>query len=142
MPEPHLLEKLILIAGIGQTILAIGSMIIPKLLDWRSELSKLRPLIRQIFWTYAGYILMTNLSFGLLSLASPSSLIDRSFLATCVTLFIALHWACRLAIQFFYFDRSDAPKGIFYTAAEFLLVGGFIFFTAVYVLAFVYNLNW
>ena len=35
-------------------------------------------------------------------------------------------------MQFFYFDRSEAPPGAVYKVGEVLLVGLFIFLTAVY----------
>ena len=107
MADKKLLEIMIVVAGIGQILLVIGSLAIPKFLNWSSELSKVRPLIRQIFWTYAGYILVTNLSFGLLSVLAPTALLDGTFLGTCITGFIALYWAARIVIQFTYFDRSD-----------------------------------
>ena len=135
------IHTIITLAGIGQICLVIGSLAIPKMLNWSEETRKLTPLLRQVFWTYAGYILMTNLSFGLLSVMSPESLLAGSFLAKSVSLFITLYWLARIFIQFFYFDRSDAPKGIIFTIGEILLVGSFFFFTAVYGYVFYLNLN-
>lgn len=37
-----------------------------------------------------------------------------------------------MLVQFFYFDRSEAPPGAFYKLAEAALVGLFILLTAVY----------
>src|SRR5688572_21388667 len=103
MLNSHLMETLLWIAGLGQIVLSLGSLFVPIVLHWKNELQKVRPLVRQIFWTYAGYILVTNISFGMLSVASPSSLINETFLASCVTAFIALHWLARLIIQFVVF---------------------------------------
>ena len=107
-----MLETLIFVAGILQVALVAGSFAIPGLLNWKRELSVLNPLIRQMFWTYAGYILVTNFSFGLLSIFAPVSLLDGSILAIVVSLFIGLYWTARIIIQFFYFDRKSAPKGL------------------------------
>ncbi|MFL5728479.1 MAG: hypothetical protein ACJ75J_03235 [Cytophagaceae bacterium] len=131
----------IFIAGIFQIILVLGSLAIPKLLSWKSELSKVSDLIRQIFWTYAGYILCMNLCFGLLSALAPSSLCDGSFLARVITLFITVYWATRVAIQFFYFDRKNTPKGWIYVWGEIALVALFIFLTVVYGFAFFSNIS-
>jgi len=127
-----MLEELIFYAGLGQLILVIGSLAIPKVLNWAEDTAKLRPLTRQVFWTYAGYIWVTNLSFALVSLFSAASLIDQSFLAAAVTAYIAVYWLARLIIQFTWFERSNAPQGIQYTIAEVLLVGLFIGLTIVY----------
>ncbi len=94
----------------GQLVLILASLAIPRVLRWKEDTAKLRPLTRQVFWTYAGYIWCTNLSFGLVSLR-PAWLLDRTPLAACVTGFITAYWLGRLVIQFAYFDRSDAPSG-------------------------------
>lgn len=134
------LKTFIFLAGVFQIVLVLGSLVIPKLLNWKDELSKVALLIQQIFWTYAGYILVTNLCFGILSIWSPESLLDRSFLAKAVTLFIGMYWLARIAIQFFYFDRKSAPKGLIYSLGECALVSLFIFLTLVYLSAFYFNL--
>lgn len=136
-----MLETAIFWAGIGQLILVVGSLAIPKVLNWNEDTSKLRPLTRQVFWTYAGYIWVTNLSFALVSMMSPASLTDKSFLATAVTIYIFVYWLARVIIQFTWFDRSDAPQGWLYSIAEALLVGLFIGLTAVYGWAVFENLS-
>lgn len=133
------ITTLIFLAGIGQICLVAGSLLIPKMLNWSEETNKMSPLLKQVFWTYAGYILVTNLSFGLLSIVSPSSLLEKSFLAQSVSLFIAIYWIARILIQFFYFDRSETPSGGIYVIGEVLLIGSFLFFSGVY--SYVYYLN-
>ncbi|MEW6735822.1 MAG: hypothetical protein AB1489_31305 [Acidobacteriota bacterium] len=125
-------ENLVFLAGLGQLLLALGSIYIPYVLKWREELVKLRPLTRQVFWTYAAYILCINLSFGLLSTLGTKLITDRSSLAAVVTGFITAYWATRVMIQFFYFDRSAAPQGRRFILAEIALNTLFIFFTIVY----------
>ena len=140
--DAGILNDLILICGILHLALGVGSTIIPKVLNWNAELAKVKPLIRQMFWTYAAYILVINLCFGLVSIWGAEELLNQSFLAKCITLFISLYWLTRIAIQFFYFDTTDAPKGIIFTLGEMSLVALFILFTAVYFLAFLYNNSW
>jgi hypothetical protein len=137
-----ILTRLIFISGILHLILGIGSSIIPKVMNWNTELAKVKPLIRQMFWTYAAYILVINLCFGLVSIWGTKELLDRSFLASCITLFISVYWITRIGIQFFYFDKTDAPKGLFFTFGEIGLVVLFILFSIVYFLAFLYNSSW
>ena len=45
------ISEFIKLAGLAQIALAIGSLVIPQILGWKSELPKVRPLIKQIFWT-------------------------------------------------------------------------------------------
>ena len=61
------IEMLLRLAGLAQICLVIGSLAIPKVLKWDLALAGVDILIRQMFWTYAGYILVINLCFGLIS---------------------------------------------------------------------------
>ena len=140
MLSPHLLQPLLMLAGVGQIVLCLGSLFIPKLLNWKSELAKVSPLIRNIFWVYAAYILAINFLFGILSLFASSSLMDGSVLAKSMTAFIFLYWVSRLVIQFSGFSKH-APTGKIYKVGEIGLVSGFVYFTLAYALAFYYNLR-
>lgn len=126
------MRLLLMLAGAGQLVLAMGSLIIPRVLRWREDTAKLRPLTRQVFWTYAGYIWATNVSFGLLSAFAPGWLLDGAPLARAVSAYVALYWTARVAIQFCYFDRSDAPAGRASTFAEVALVALFSYLALVY----------
>jgi hypothetical protein len=128
-------------AGMAQIVLSLGSLSIPRVLGWPEETRKLRPLTRQVFWSYAGYICISNLCFGLLSVILPESLVNGTSLAAAVTGFIALWWAARVVIQFTYFDRSDAPKGTRYLVAEGILVLLFLCLMIVYGAAAYANLK-
>jgi uncharacterized membrane protein (DUF485 family) len=135
------LESAVRLAGAGQLLLAAASTAIPRVLAWRSETAKLRPLLRQIFWIYAAYILGFHVAFGVLSAFAPGWLLDGSPLATAVAGFIAVYWGARFVLQFAYLDRSDAPRGLRFQAAEAALVLLFVALTATYASAFVTNLG-
>lgn len=136
------LKTLLFLSGIGHIVLCIASSVIPKALKWSEGLKDLQPLLRQMFWTYAAYILVINFCFGIVSVFGTEELVNQSFLAKSVTLFIAVYWFARILIQFFYFDKTDAPQGLIYTLGEVALVGLFVFFTVVYFVAFLYNVGW
>src|SRR5262249_15668789 len=126
------MRTLLLLAGFGQLCLVGASTMIPRLLHWREELAKVRPLTRPVVTIYALYILGTNLAFGLLSVFHPGWLLNGSGLARAVAGFIAVYWGARVIIQFAYYDRKDAPAGLFFKIAEVLLVLLFSFLTCVY----------
>ncbi|HEY9844368.1 MAG: hypothetical protein ACAI44_23805 [Candidatus Sericytochromatia bacterium] len=144
MPHPELLfwlNLLVFLSGLGQVVLAIGSLAIPKVLGWKQELAKVNPLTRQMFWVYSAYIWTTNLCFGLVSLLAPGWLTAHTPLAAAVAGFIATYWGSRVVIQFTYFDTSELPKGWPYKLAEVSLVALFIFLTGVYGVAVWFNLT-
>lgn len=133
------LINLLVLAGIAQITLALVSPVIPLILKWRTELVKVQPLIKQMFWVYAGYILVTNLCFGLISAFYVADLTNHSNLAKLLTGFIALYWISRVAVQFFYFERINFPVGKWHKLGEALLVTLFIFLSIVYSFACYFN---
>jgi hypothetical protein len=139
-PTNPLIITLIFLAGIGQMTLAVCSITIPKMLGWKEELQKVNPMVRHIFWTYAGYILITNFSFGLLSFMAPEILVAKTPLSAVVTGYIAAYWLSRITIQFAGFERKNFPKGTMYKLGEILLVSLFAYLTIVYCYAFYFNL--
>jgi hypothetical protein len=132
MFDPTLLRGLLVLSGLGQLALALGSLAIPRVLRWGDDTRKLRPLTRQVFWTYAGYIWTTNVCFGLISVLAPGLLLDRTPLAGLVAGYVAAYWGARIVIQFTYFDRSDAPPGRLVGLAEAALVALFAACVLVY----------
>jgi hypothetical protein len=137
----EIVQQLILLAGVGQLVLAAASLTIPGVLGWRAELQKVRRLTRQVFWTYSGYIWATNVAFGLISAIFPDELLNGSSLAASVTGFIALYWGARCLIQWCWFDRRDAPQGWHVIVAEIALNFLFVALTAIYASACWQNLQ-
>ncbi|HUG54035.1 MAG TPA: hypothetical protein VMR21_10545 [Vicinamibacteria bacterium] len=135
------LESAVRLAGLGQLALALASLAIPRVLRWREETARLRPLVRQLFWIYSAYILGFHVAFGLLSALRPLWLLDGSGLAAAVCGFVAVYWGARLVLQFAYLDRSDAPRGARFRAAEAALVTLFVVLVATYSAAFVANVG-
>lgn len=127
------MRELLIAAGLAQLALVAGSFSIPRVLGWREETAKLRPLTRQVFWTYAGYILTAHLIFGLTSVFAADLLLEGTPLARGVNAFIALWWGARLVIQFTWFDTaSERPPGTLFQVAEKALVLLFVGCTALY----------
>lgn len=113
-------------AGIGQLLLATGSLAIPRLLRWRKETARLSPLTRVVFWTYAAYILGSHLAFGLLESLAPGVLLQRAPLPAAVAGFIGFWWGARLALQAVM--RRHAPPGRIFQVGEAFLVLAFVAF--------------
>jgi hypothetical protein len=122
---------LLLVTGLGQLALALGSLLLPRLLRWREQTARLEPLTRAVFWVYAGYILGTNLCLGGVTTFAPDLLLDRSPLARLVAGYAFFYWGARLLIQCVWF-RGLAPKGRGYALADLAVTLGFLLWTAVY----------
>ena len=123
---------MIFLAGLAQIGLVLGSLAIPKILNWRSELAKVNLLIKQMFWVYAAYIVVTNVCFGLISVFAYRDLTNGSTLAMLINGFIAVYWLSRVLIQFLYFDRASFPTWKWNRLGEMVLVTLFVFLSIVY----------
>ena len=136
------LRELLILAGIGQLILTAASFAIPKAMNWSGELAGVKLLIRQMFWNYAAYILVTNLCFGLISAFGPGLLLDATPLAAAVTGFMAAYWIGRVAVQYLWFDKCEMPPGAHVKLAALGLELLFIYLSLVYALVFAHNVGW
>ena len=95
--------------GISTLLLAAGSPLIPRIFNWREDTAKLQPLTHHIFWTYAVYVWVAHILFGLLSTFAPGWLLDGTPLARCVSGFIGLWWGARLVLQFTGISKHRPP---------------------------------
>lgn len=139
MWTPETLQWLLISAGCGQLVLAAAAPAIPVVLDLKTELRQVRPLTRELFWTYVGYIWIFIISFGLLSTTAAHHILDNSPLATAVCGFIALFWTARLVIQFVWFHAAS-PAGLKFRVAEVALTTLFFYLSSTYIAAFAWNL--
>jgi len=103
-----------------------------KALEWKKGLADLRPLLRQMFWTYAAYVTLVHLFFGLMSLCCGDWLINGGRPAFLVLCLMLIWWCVRIWIHFFCFDRSGIPKNRFNHYAEAILVTLFLGLVFVY----------
>jgi hypothetical protein len=126
---------LLAVAGAGTLALAAASLAVPRVLGWRQELARVRPLTRTVFWTYSAYVFLAHVCFGLLSLVAPGLLADGSPLGRLVSGFIAAWWAGRLVVQFAAYDREARPAGARWVLAEWAMVGAFAANATVYAAA-------
>ena len=126
------LKPLIILCGVGHIALGLGSLVIPAMLNWKSALASVPVLIRQIFWTYAGYILSINIFFGIISILYVDELLSDSGLSKALLILITVYWFSRVVIQFVYFDKTGIPEKFIYKAGEMVLVTLFVVFTIVY----------
>jgi len=135
------LKIAIILAGLGELILVIASTIIPKCLDWKGPMATLPKLMRQLFWTYAGYVLGMHLFFGLISTFGAHLLIDGTPQALILCGLMMTWWFTRIVLQFFCFDRGGIPQTGFNTIAEALLVLLFFYLAGTYSAAVYFNLT-
>ena len=98
------LENVLRLGGACHFGILIASAMVPRVLDWRGELTKLSPLSRHLVWTHGAFIVLTIAAFGAITLANAPDLAAGAPLARWFCGFVAAFWLARLGIQFFLFD--------------------------------------
>ena len=121
-----LLETAIRLGGCVHFCILIASALVPRVLDWRTQLAPLHPFLRRLFWVYGAFIVMTIVAMGAVSVAFTQQLTSGSGLARAVCGFIAVFWLARLAVQFFVFDAREFLTTWWLRAGYHLLTIGFI----------------
>jgi hypothetical protein len=135
------LVLILVAAGVGQLVLCAASPAIPVVLGWRAQVGVLPTLLRQVFWTYACYILGAHLAFGLLSVFGADLLLGGDGLAVVVSGFIACWWGARLILHWTTFDTAGVPDGNWTRLAELGLGALFLMLTLIYGAVFAFNLK-
>ncbi|MCS7079164.1 MAG: hypothetical protein NZ585_03825 [Chloracidobacterium sp.] len=83
----ELLTHLLTAGGLGHFGVLAASALVPFQLDWRKELACLSRLHRQMYWVYGGYIVLSIIAFGLITVFYARDLaagggLARAFWAT------------------------------------------------------------
>ena len=109
--------------GVGaiQIVVSGANAVLPGKLRYGEELSRVSPIIRQIFYVHHIYIAGTVLALGLVCLLAPEWLLGRDAASVAMRLFIAVFWTARIPIQIFYYDpavkqENRALSGLFLLA--------------------------
>jgi hypothetical protein len=98
------MKSVLIIGGLLHFVILIASALTPRVLDWRENLATLHPFLRRLFWVYGAFIVLTVISFGILTLFRTDELASGTPLARSVCAMIAIFWLARLGVQFFVFD--------------------------------------
>lgn len=93
------LPTLIFVAGCLQLGVLIASALVPLRLDWKTSLSGLPRLHRQLYWIYGGYVVLAIIANGLVCVINADELAAGSRLARCVCGYLAIFWGVRLSLQ-------------------------------------------
>jgi len=102
-----LIETGLLLAGVGQCILALLNLNIIRILDWKSEVERMPLLVREVFNIHTWFISITLTIFSVLTcrfaheMASGNDPACR-WLACAIGFF----WAIRATLQVAYYSSS------------------------------------
>ena len=129
------------IVGLLLLLLAALNLYVPRRFGWTAELRRLSLFTRQVFVVHAGFIVLTLVLFGLLSLALADELLEPSSLARAVLAGLTLFWLARLLVQWLFYDRSLWRGKTLETSVHVTFTLVWLYFTATYSAALWFNLR-
>jgi len=102
---PRLLE-LLRLAGLVQVAIAFTNLYLPAKLKYRENLSRVAPIIRQIFVVHSVYIVGVVLLFAAVTFGFAGELASGHGLGRFLAAAIALFWLFRAPVQLLYYDAT------------------------------------
>ncbi len=106
MTDREPLEVALYVGGALHFCILIASALTPFALDWKGLLAPLPKLLRQMFWVYGAFIVLTIICFGALVLMHAPKMAAGDPVGRSVCAVIAIFWGVRLAVQLFIFDAT------------------------------------
>ena len=125
--KAQLLSFLLSCAGWGHFLVLAAGLQVPWRLQWRQELTRLRPLNRKLLWVYYGYIGTFILTFGFVILGLHGEMLAGEKGAVTLLAIITVFWTARLVVDALVFEHSDWPEGPLFGIGHTLLNSLFVF---------------
>ena len=123
-------KTLLWAAGGMQVIVFAANFVIPGRLDFAGNLTRVPPIIGQIFRVHHAYIVAIVAFFAALCFLFPAELAGGSALGRFLCGFMALFWAARLPIQLAYYDaevrRANRLEDVLFAALLAALSGALL----------------
>ena len=94
------------IAGFVQLAIALSNFALPRKLNYRENLSRVAPIVRQIFVVHSGYIVGVVVLFAAITFGFAAELSSGRGLGRFLAASMALFWFCRVPLQLFYYDAQ------------------------------------
>ena len=120
----------IFLVGIGQLCVLFASALVPQTLDWWTVLAPLPKLVRQLFWIYGFYVVLSIVAFGIICIFNAREIAAGSSLARAFCVYVACFWGIRLGLKFV-LDAKPFLTRWYLHCGYHLLTVLFITFTAV-----------
>ena len=119
-------------AAAGHVLVLAASLQVPARLGWKRDIPKLARFNQKIFWVYGFYILLSIVSFAVLTWRLHDEFLAGDPAARWLAGFIAVFWTARVFIDLFWYDHRDWPPGNSLIAGHALVTTLFCALAAVY----------
>jgi hypothetical protein len=97
-------------AGVLQLLIACANFFLPKQLAYSENLSRVSPIVRQIFIVHSLYIVLVLVAFAVLCFQFAPELAGATGMGRFLSSLLAVFWLLRAVIQIFYYDPEVKAK--------------------------------
>ncbi len=98
-------------AAVGNFVTICAGSQVPFRLNWKEELARLSSFNRKIFLNYYGYIGLSIVSWGTLTILLHEELLAGDRAALMLAFLIGTFWGIRVLVDFLFFSHKDWPPG-------------------------------
>ena len=113
------------LAGLVQVAIASANVFLPKKLNYRDNLSRVAPIIRQVFVVHSVYIVGVVLLFATVTFGFAGELASGHGLGRFLATAMAIFWLSRAPVQLLYYDaalrRTNRAGDVAFTLAALFL---------------------
>jgi hypothetical protein len=102
----NIMQKCLLLAGIVQVAIVLANFYLPGKLRYRENMARVAPIIRQVFFVHASYIVGIVLLFAALTFGFAGELASGRGLGRFLAAAMCVFWLIRVPLQIFYYDGS------------------------------------
>jgi hypothetical protein len=130
------LSNFVFLVGLSQMANIPAMMLAPKMLGWKEDLGKLRPINRAIVIVLGIGMSLIIVGTGIVVMVGKDELVNGSLLGISLSCFLAVVWTYRGLIQILVYPRIW-PRGGISRMSHFGLMGLFVFQFLAYWILFV-----
>jgi hypothetical protein len=102
----NILRLCLIAAGCIQVAIVLANFYLPGKLRYSENMARVAPIIRQVFFVHAGYIVGIVLLFAVVTFGFADELASGRGLGRFLAAAISVFWLVRVPVQMFYYDGS------------------------------------
>jgi hypothetical protein len=135
-----LVSVLLVLIGVGQIVLGVGHVGLPRVLGWKTDLAGTSAMTRSVSYVHTLFIGFVTALFGFIDVVYRNDLLVDPRLGRLLAASIAIFWGLRAGAQVFWFavETRKLPYG---SLLQFVAICAWLTLTIVNAAALVLNVN-
>ena len=130
------LELFLRIVAVAQLALAVLSYFLPHIMDWKAEIQRMSPLVRDVFVIHAWFISITLIIWGILTWHFAEQMVHApTELSRWLCGAIGAFWGIRCVLQWLHYSPAHWRGNPTRTVIHWMLFIGYGLWTATYFMA-------